>query len=302
MRTVFFKDRFGIEIAANVHFPDGFDEAGKYPAVVISGPAGCVKEQTAGLYAGKLAESGFVAIALDSPFQGQSKGDPRFQESPYVRVEDIRSAVDYLVTLSYVDEDRIGALGICAGGGYVASAAMTERRIKAVALASPVDGGREMREAGAAQTIEQLEMIAAARTAEARGEEPMILPWMPDENQDMDDPDAKGGYDYYTDPARGAVGNWDNAVRFTCMDAVATFDAFHLCENLLTQPISIAVGDVRGSFDAWKDAHDVYERAASKDKDLVVFEGSSHFDLYDNPECVDRAVEQFATFFHRVMG
>ena len=301
MKTVFFTDKFGIEIAANLHLPEDFDESKKYPTIIISGPAGCVKEQTAGLYAEKLSENGFVTIALDSPFQGESKGNPRFQESPYVRVEDIRSAVDFLVTLPYVDENKIGALGICAGGGYVASAAMTERRIKAIALSSPVDGGREMREAGAEQTIEQLEMIAGIRTAEARGEEPMIMPWMPEENKEMDDPDAKGGYDYYTDPARGAVDNWDNAVRFSCMDAVATFDAFHLCENLLTQPISIAVGDIVGSFNAWKDAHDVYERAASKDKDLVVFEGASHFDLYDNTVYVDRAVKQFTDFYNRVM-
>ena len=143
MKKFYFTDRLGIKIAANLHLPQNFSENEKYPAIIISDPVGCVKEQTAGIYAQKLAEKNFIALALDAPFQGESNGQPRFQERPFTRVEDIRSAADFLVTLNFVDDKKIAVLGICAGGGYAVNAAMSERRIKVVALSTPVDGGRE---------------------------------------------------------------------------------------------------------------------------------------------------------------
>ena len=126
MEKVSFKNLNGIgnTIAANVYFPANFDKSKKYAAVVVSHPGGGVKEQTAGLYASKLAENGLIAIAFDRSYQGESTGEPRQLENPYVSTEDVSAVIDYLTTLPYVDQEKIGAMGICAGAGYSANAAI----------------------------------------------------------------------------------------------------------------------------------------------------------------------------------
>ncbi|WP_049056954.1 alpha/beta hydrolase, partial [Achromobacter xylosoxidans] len=135
----------GITMAAIINFPAGFDASKQYPAIVVSHPGGGVKEQTAGLYAGKLAEHGFIAIAYDASYQGASTGEPRQLENPYIRTEDVSAVIDYLTTLPYVDVARIGAMGICAGAGYSANAAINDRRIKALGMVSAVNIGQMFR-------------------------------------------------------------------------------------------------------------------------------------------------------------
>lgn len=297
MKKISFNNKIGINVVGNIHHPEDFDKNKMYSAIITVPPAGGAKEQTAGIYAGKLAEKGFITLAIDASYQGESGGEPRYKEDPIARVEDIRSAIDFLTTLPYVDENLIGVLGICAGGGYVASAAMTERRIKAVATSVPVNGGSGNRAGGSEATIATLEMIAKQRTAEARGSKPMIVPWIPDEYKDADDIDLSEAYEYYRTP-RGQHPNWQNKMRFTSMDAVMAFDAFYLVEMLLTQPLQIVVGSQQGAFSSNKHGHELYERAASTQKDLLVMDGASHFDLYDNPKYVDKAVEKFADFYH----
>jgi fermentation-respiration switch protein FrsA (DUF1100 family) len=296
LEKVFFNNQIGITLAGNIHFPADFDVNKTYAAIITISPAGGAKEQTAGIYARKLAENGFIAIAIDASYQGESGGEPRYREDPAARIEDIRGAVDYLTSLPFVDENRIGALGICAGGGYVISAAMTERRIKAVGTAVPVNAGRENRAAGSEATIATLEMIAKQRTAEAQGAEPMIMPWIPDEQKDADDIDLREAYDYYR-TSRGYTPNWQNKMRFISMDGVMAYDAFYLVEMLLTQPLQIVVGSQPGAFGSNKDGHELYERAASTEKDIQVVEGASHFDMYDKPEYVDKAINKFVDFY-----
>src|SRR5690606_31425104 len=152
MKSVTFRNRTW-DVAANLHLPKDFDESGKYAAIVCVHPGSSCKGQTAGIYAEKLAEQGFVAIAFDASFQGESGGEPRYIEDPATRVEDVRCAVDYLTTLPYVDEDRIGVLGVCAGGGYAVNAAMTEHRIKAVGTVVAANIGKLYRSYGAAAML-----------------------------------------------------------------------------------------------------------------------------------------------------
>jgi hypothetical protein len=135
-----------ITMAGNLFLPEDFDPNGSYPAIVTVHPGGGVKEQTVGLYAKKLAEQGFVALAFDASYQGESGGEPHFSEFPSARTEDIRRAVDFLSVHPDVDPERIGALGICAGGGYTVNVSQTEMRIKAVAGVSTFNLGAARRD------------------------------------------------------------------------------------------------------------------------------------------------------------
>ena len=171
-------------MAGNLYFPPGFDREAQYAAIVVVHPGGGVKEQTAGLYAEKLAEQGFVTLAFDASHQGASGGEPRFLDDPMKRVGDIYSAVDYLTSLPYVDANRIGAMGICAGSGATVKAASLDRRIKALATVSAVDVGAATRRGwdgtgSESAQLATLEAVAKQRTAEAAGAAPVYVPYVP---------------------------------------------------------------------------------------------------------------------------
>ena len=120
-------------VAGHLYLPENFDDTQKYPAIVCVHPGSSVKEQTAGLYANQLGKNGFVALTFDASFQGESGGEPRFLEDTAIRVEDIRCAIDFLTTLTFIEHDGIGGLSVCAGGGYFANGSISVVIIKAIA-------------------------------------------------------------------------------------------------------------------------------------------------------------------------
>ena len=131
----------GIKISANVYTPANFDPNKKYPAITVAHPNGGVKEQVAGLYAQKLAEQGYITIAADAAYQGASGGEPRQTDKPANRINDVHAMVDFLEKYQGVDTNRIGALGICGGGGYTFAAAQSDKRLHAVATVSLFNTG-----------------------------------------------------------------------------------------------------------------------------------------------------------------
>ncbi|RPE08178.1 alpha/beta hydrolase [Chitinophaga lutea] len=303
MKAVKFKNR-NWDVAGILQFPKDFDETKKYPAIVCAHPISSCKEQTAGSIYGKaLAESGFITLAFDASNQGESGGEVRFLEDPAIRVEDFRCAADYLATLNFIDEEKIGVLGVCGGGGYAANAAMTERRFRAVVTVVGANYGRLLREGdfSADAAIKTLEGIARQRTAQARGAEPAITVYRPNSQEDrkaagLNDIDIIEAVDYYQTP-RGQHPNSPNHLRVDSLDKAMSFDAFHLAELLLTQPLHIVVGDKVGAFGSYRDGFELFNKAASKQKSIQVVQGASHYDLYDGAAATGKALEQIIPFF-----
>jgi uncharacterized protein len=301
MQKVSFKNLNGqgITIAAVIHFPEGFDQGKRYPAVVVAHPGGGVKEQTAGLYAKKLAGHGLVAIAFDASYQGESTGEPRQLENPYIRTEDVSAVVDYLTTLPYVDAERIGAMGICAGGGYAANAAINDRRIKALGTVSAVNIGSMFRN-GWNNTVKDAEAIpyvaagSQARTGDASGAQPGTLPLAPMRKEDAPNKELEEAWEYYHTP-RCEHPNAPGFMTARSLNQIVTYDAYNKAEAFLTQPLQIVAGSVAGS--KWM-SDDLLARAASTDKHLHVVEGANHMSLYDVPHHVDEAVSVLAPFFN----
>ena len=291
-------DNSTIKMAGNVYYPKGFTEGRKYPAIVSVHPGGGVKEQTAGLYAQKLAQHGFVVLTFDASHQGASGGTPRFLDDPMKRVGDIYSAVDYLTTLPFVDSARIGALGICAGSGHTIKAATTDRRIKAVATVSAVDVGVASRKGwegrgAAADQMAGLEAAAKQRTAEAAGAAPVYVPYVPQVGDKTAPLDLQEAADYYLTP-RGQHPNAPNKMLLTSTNYMIAYTGFDRVEELLTQPVMIIAGTKAGSL--WH-SQELHAKAPGP-KELFLIEGATHMDLYDG-KGADTAADKLAPFFTR---
>ncbi|WP_232520022.1 alpha/beta hydrolase [Actinosynnema pretiosum] len=202
MRTTVTFPSNDFTIAGALFTPDGRPD-GRLPGVVVSHPGGGVKEQSASTYAERLAREGFAALVFDAARQGESTGEPRGLEDPFQRAEDVKSAVTFLSTRAEVDPDRIGALGLCASGGYVPYAAQTDLRVRAVATVSAADMGDVVRR-GVGRTQEPavlreaLRPAGELRTTEGRGEPVLRGPWAPDEWADAPRDSHEGEtHEYY---------------------------------------------------------------------------------------------------------
>lgn len=302
MKTITYQN-LGWETAADIYFPPNFDEAKKYPAIVSTHPVGSCKEQTAGnIYAKGLAEQGFVVLVHDASFQGASGGMPRLIEDPAIRVSDIRIAIDYLQSLVYVDAQRIGAIGVCGGGAYTVHAAITDYRIKALVSITGVNYGRLIREGFAQFKPRELAQgIAQMRTAQAQGGSRDVAGLLPESvasarEAGVTDIDVLEATEYYK-TSRGQQVNGATSQLMSFSGAAMGWDAFLNAEVLLTQPLMVVIGDKPGGFGAYRDGWEIYGRAASENKQIVVAEGWSHYDLYDKPEPVSIAMAQVVPFF-----
>ncbi|CAI3964481.1 MAG: alpha/beta hydrolase [Alteromonas macleodii] len=304
MNKVSFPNTNGLNITMSglINFPENFDSTKTYPAIVVSHPGGGVKEQTAGTYAKKLAEKGYIALAYDASYQGESGGEPRQLENPHVRTEDVSAAIDYLTTLDYVDNERIGAMGICAGAGYTANAAINDRRIKAVGTVSMVNIGQMFRNGWDnnvkdSEALPYLEAGSASRTSDASGNDIATMPMAPLKEEDAPNEELRQAWEYYhTDRAAYCTAPGFGTAR--SLTQLISYDAFFKAEAFLTQPLLTVVGSNAGS--KWM-SDDLMERAATSDKTMHVIDGANHMDLYDGEAEITNAMSALETFFNRTL-
>ena len=291
----------GISIAGDLYSPAANSATTrKKAAIVVSHPFGGVKEQTAGLYAKLLAQNGFIALAFDAAYQGASGGEPRYLEDPYQRAEDIKSAVSYLTTLDEVDPERIGALGICASGGYVPFAAQTDRRIKAVATVSGADTGRLFREGlGGGQSREDLltalDQAGKERTAEAKGQNPHlehVVPNTPAEIPNGTPTLYREGTDYYRTP-RAQHPNSVNWYIGRSIDLLATYSSYAFVDLISPHPLLMIAGSKADTLYFSEDAIKI----AKEPKELFVIDGKTHIDLYDDTKEVLPKLVEFMSHY-----
>jgi len=300
-KKVTFK-KLGLNIVGLLFLPNNFDVKNKYPAIVVTHPGGGVKEQCSSLYAWNLAKNGYVALAFDASHQGESEGLPRYLEDPTSRVEDIRSAVDFLVSLKYVDENKIGAMGICAGAGYTMNAIQTDLRIKAAAGISTWNTGHSARFGFPGVNIENfmqklLKEVAEARTKEARGEEPLYWNYVPKSSDDIDENTSviqKEAYEYYR-TERCSYPTSVNKYLVSSNDKLAAWDAFQYIDTVSPRPLLFIVGS---KADTLYFTEDAYKRANAP-KEIFTIENATHVDLYDKPEFVNQVVNKLTEFFDK---
>ena len=293
-------DLRGITVAANVYIPAGYDPAETYAAVVVAHPNGGVKEQVAGLYAQKLAEAGYITIAADASYQGASSGEPRGYDVPEYRINDIRGMVDFIQQYPGVDPERVGALGICGGGGYTLGAAQNDKRIKAVATLSMFNTG-DVRRNGYMRTQtatieERLKAAAEARAREAAGgpvEYPAGMGNMtPEEAQKIPVDLYRDGYFYYGvdffHPNDGGT------APTSCMLDLMMWDATDRME-LIDQPLLMMAGSIA---DSKYMSDEAFEKATgTTDKEYFIIDGATHIRTYFVPEYVEQVETKLKEFF-----
>ena len=301
-QKVTFHNRFLIDMVGDLYFPANYSPAKKYAAIIVGHPFGGVKEQTSGLHARKLAEIGYVTLAFDASYYGESGGYPRRMESPEVRVDDFSAAVDFLTNHPAVEADKIGVIGICGGGCYSVSATQIDHRIKALVTISMYDMGRARRQGiGDTQTYQQrmsiLDEIGRQRTAEYGGAARKDIRALPEKVDENTPKFAIDFLDYYDNPERGQHPNSTGYYSYTSLAPMMNFFPFTQIETISPRPLLFIVGEnaVSKYF-----SEDAYEKAAEP-KELFVVPGATHVDLYDQPEYLKITLPKLDTFFKQYL-
>lgn len=288
-QKVTFKNRYGITLAADLYQPK--DRGTKrLAALAVSGPFGAVKEQSSGLYAQVMAERGYVTLAFDPSYTGESGGSPRNVPSPDINTEDFSAAVDYLGTLPSVNRDRIGIIGICGFGGMGLAAAAVDKRIKAVVTTSMYDMSRAMAKGvndslSKEQRGKLLEQMSQQRWVDAQKGSPAAGPRILPETLDgITDPVIHEFFDYYR-TKRGfhrnspnSNGAWTATGPFPFMN----FPLLTYLEEVSPRPMLLIVGENAHSRYF---SEDIY-KAAAQPKELMVIRNANHVDLYDRMEII----------------
>ena len=303
LQKVTFQNQYKMQVAGNLFIPKNLDRSAKHPAIVVGHPMGAVKEQSANLYATKMAEQGFVAMSIDQSFWGESEGQPRNAVAPDIYAEAFSAAVDFLGTRPFVDRNRIGTIGICGSGGFVISAAKIDPRLKAIATVSMYDmGGVSRNGLRHAQTLEQRKQIIAAATEQryveftggkteyTGGTVPRLAP--------DTDPIQREFYDFYRTP-RGEYTPPGSTPLLTTHPTLTSnvkfmnFYPFDDIETISPRPMLFITGDQAHSREFSEDA---YARAAEP-KELYWVKGAGHVDLYDRVNLIPFA--KLTDFFTR---
>ncbi len=296
----------GVKIAANVYTPVNYNPAKKYPAIVVAHPNGGVKEQFAGLYAQRLAELGYITIAADAAYQGASGGNPRHLDVPYYRTEDIHGMVDYISQYAGVDTDRIGALGICGGGGYTLNAAKSEKRVKAVATISMFNSGRVRRNGYMDSQLnsinERMSQAAAARAAEIK-DGTVSYSGNVDFDALSDESIAKIGTDLYREGMLyyGRTHRHPNSTFSYTTSSLMELMAWDATDNieLIDQPLLLIAGEKADSLYMSEEAF--AKATGTQDKELFKVPGATHIKTYYVPEYVDQIVNKLQGFYGRTL-
>ncbi len=289
-----------IDLAADLYLPDSIDDAAPLRAVVLSTPGSSVKEQIGANYASRLAARGIAALVFDPAHQGQSGGEPRDLEDPYRRGEDISYAIDALSTIPGIAPERIGVLGICAGGGYAVHTARTDHRIKAVGTVVPGNMGTSFRSFQPDGAAAALDTMGDARIEETRSGELTRVNWLPDTLEEaaavgLTDIDTTQAVTYYR-TERGRNEHSTNRRLSRGDSLLLGYDAYHLVDQLMTQPLQVILAGRIGNTGSYESGMQLWKLAPNP-VDLMVIEGVGHYEMYDEPECVDAAVDRLVNFY-----
>ncbi|MEX6689908.1 alpha/beta hydrolase [Danxiaibacter flavus] len=291
----------GIDIAANVYTPADYNASKKYPAVVVAHPNGGVKEQTAGLYAQRLAEAGYITITADAAYQGASGGEPRHTDKPAYRTEDIHGMADFISQYAGVDANHLGALGICGGGGYTLKAAQSDKRFKAVATLSMFNSGEVRRNgfqnAQLATIQQRLKQASDAREQEAAGGK---IIYAGEANPNLTEEEIakiptdlyREGYAYYfrthAHPNSTFLYTMSSLLDLMTWDATMNMD-------LINQPLLMIAGS---KADTKYMTDEAFSKATNaKSKELFLIDGATHIQTYWKPEYVSQAVNKLVKFY-----
>lgn len=290
-KKITFVNRYGITLAADLYEPRNY--SGKLPAIAVAGPFGAVKEQSSGLYAQTLAERGFLTIAFDPSFTGESGGLPRFVASPDINTEDFCAAVDYLSTQPNVDANRIGIIGICGWGGFALNAAAIDTRIKATVTATMYDMSRVMANGyfdyqKDPQTIAKerqanREKLNAQRTDDYRAGTYARAGGVPDDVSQMPQ-FVKDYYTYYKTKRGYHKRSLNSHAGWNSTTALSFMNMPLLCYSSEIQtPVLIIHGEKAHSRYFSEDA---FKKLTGDNKELMIIPGASHIDLYDNTKAI----------------
>ena len=294
-QKVSFHNRLGIHLVADLYVPKNIDRTKMHPAIVVGGPYGAVKEQSSGLYAQTMAERGFITIAHDPSYNGESGGQPHFTASFEALIEDFSAAVDFLGTKPFVDRERIGVIGVCGSGSFGLAAAQTDPRIKAVATVSMYDIGQAHRQ-GLAENVDpvalknNLAAISKQRWAEVDGAEQTMGIGTPQTLTEKSSEIDKEFYDYYRTP-RGQHPRSSTAFWRTGSAQMMLFWSFEHFDWLSSRPVLFITGDQAHSRIFSEHAF----KRALEPKELYVVPNAGHVDLYDRAKLIPW--EKLTTFF-----